>query len=379
MKLRVITISALILLFCFAVGNSAENYVPSGISPHIDVAQMGMGGITTTIYTNSHTLFYNPALLNRQGLEVDIINIGVGLDTDVLEVVDFVNDHQDDFENFEDLSTEDQEQFLLDSQSFDNKWVGVQAMPYMGFAASHFAFGAYGVSYFDVKIDQGVFVPALGMKGYMDYVIGAGVGLPVNLMGRTFEVGVTGRFIQRRSFQPIRINAQDVNDAEDIFDTALDSLENSTNGFGLDVGMVRSMKLGILDQGVDLDYAVVVQDLIGSLGGYVKPNVKFGAMAHVPYANSVLLSRLDVGIEMTDFFNRQGINFFSKINIGVEAALLKGIFLLRGGAHQGYFTWGAGLSLFIIHFDYARFTRELGTKPGQFPETTHRAQVTIGF
>ncbi|MCD6161235.1 MAG: hypothetical protein J7K40_02335 [candidate division Zixibacteria bacterium] len=379
MKSRIVILSALILLFCFSISNSTENYIPSGISQHIDVAQMGMGGITTTIYTNSHTLFYNPALLNRQGLEVDIINIGLGLDTDATDVLKFVDDHQDDFDDFESLSIEEQEQFFLDCSEFDNKWVGVQAAPYIGFAASHFALGGYGISYFDVKIDQGVFVPALAMKGYMDIVIGAGIGLPVNIMDRSFEVGITGRYIQRRSFLPIRINAQDVNDAEDIFDVALDSLENSTNGFGLDVGMVRSMKLEMLGRGIDLDYAVVVQDLIGSLGGYVKPNIKFGAMTHIPFADNFLLPRWDFGIEMTDFFNRQGVNFFNRINMGTEVALLGGFAKLRSGFHQGYPTWGAGLSLFIIHLDYARFTRELGTKPGQFPETTHRAQLTIGF
>jgi len=377
-KYYILTI-VLILIFSAGTGHSTDMFIPAGASMHLNVAQMGMGGLTTTIGTNAHTFFYNPALLNRQKFSLEIPSVGVGLDNDAIDVMNFINDHQDDFENFEDLTPEEQDQFLEDSQAFDNKWVGVQAEPYIGFAVNGLGVGAYSVTHANVKIDQGVFVPAVGMRGFMDVVIGAGIGREITIMGKTFEMGITGRYVQRRSVSPIRVSAQDANDAEDIVQTALDELEDAKTGFGVDVGMVRSMKLDLMGKGLDLDYAVVIQDLIGSLDGYIKPNVKIGAMIHMPFTNLVMIPRWDVGIEINDFFNRQGVNFFQRINIGTEVSLLSGFLKARGGFHQGYPTIGAGLSLLVIHLDYAFFTRELGSKPGQFSEGTHRAQLSFGI
>lgn len=369
----------LITLILVSIGSTADMYVPTGISSHLNVAQMGMGGLTTTVGTNAHTLFYNPALLNRQEFSLEIAPANVGFDNDVLEVLDFVKDHQDEFDNFEELDEDEQEQFIRDSQVFDNKWVGVQITPYLGFAARNFGLGAYAVSYADVKIDQGVFIPAISLRGYMDIVIGAGIGRYVNIMGKSFEMGLTGRYIQRRSVPPIRVSATDADDADDILETAIDELEDVKSGFGIDVGMIRTLKLGLLGQGTGLDYGVVVQDLVGVLDGWVKPNVKVGAMVHLPFAGSFLIPRWDVGIEMTDFFNRQGVNLFQRINMGTELCLFSGYIKLRGGFHQGYPTAGAGIKLLILSLDYAYFTRELGTKPGLFGEGTHRAQLSLGI
>ena len=376
---RYIYMTILLLLFCTAIGNSGDMYVPTGISTHLSVAQMGMGGLTTTIGTNAHTLFYNPALLNRQRFSLEIPTIGLGLDNDAFNVINFIDDHQDEFDNFDSLTAEEQAQFIMDSQEFDNKWVGVQVTPYLGFAIKNIGVGAYGVSQADVKIDQGVMVPALGLRGYMDFVVGAGYGREMDIMGKTFELGITARYVNRRIVEPMRINAQDANNADEIVQTAIDELENTKTGFGIDVGMIRTMEFGLLGPKAELDYGIVVQDLIGSLDGYVKPNVKIGAMAHMPFGGSWLLPRWDVGIEMVDFFNRQGVNLFQRINMGTELCLLKGLFKLRGGFHQGYPTAGIGFKLVIISVDYAYFIRELGTKPGQFDEGTHRFQLSLGF
>lgn len=369
----------LILLLLASIANSGDVYVPTGVSTHLSVAQMGMGGLTTTVGTNSHTLFYNPALLNRQDFSLEIAPISGGFDNDAFEILDFVDDHQDEFDNFEDLSLEEQEQFIIDSQSFDSKWVGVQLTPYMGFTSRNYGAGIYGVSHADVKIDQGVFVPAVGLRGYGDLVIGVGTGRVIDIMGKSYELGVTVRFVQRRTLAPMRINAADASDAEEIVETALDeATEDVKSGFGIDAGMIRSFKLDISGRPVDFDYAAVVQDLIGALDGYVKPNVKFGIMAHLPYSHSTYVPGWDVGIELNDFFNRQGVNLFQRINIGTEVSLLSEFVKLRGGFHQGYPTIGASLELYIVSLDYAYFTRELGTKPGLYDEGTHRLQLAFG-
>ena len=221
-----IIVLAIVLSFAFlGTASAGDLYMPTGVSEHLDVAQMGMGGLTTVIGTNAHTLFYNPALLNRQSFALDIPLVGIGINTSTMDVVNFIDDHQDDFDNFENLSNEEQEQFLRDSQAFDNKWVGVQATPYVGFATQGLAFGSYGVANGNVKIDQGVMVPAIGLRGFADIVIGIGIGKKLNFFGTSVEMGLTARYVQRRHFAPLRISAQDVNDAEDILDTTLDELK----------------------------------------------------------------------------------------------------------------------------------------------------------
>ncbi len=65
--------------------------------------------------------------------------------------------------------------------------------------------------------------------------------------------------------------------------------------------------------------------------------------------------------------------------MGAEIGILANFLKVRGGFHQGYPTVGAGISLAILHLDYAHFTRELGNAPGLFPESTHRIQLVIGF
>jgi len=55
------------------------------------------------------------------------------------------------------------------------------------------------------------------------------------------------------------------------------------------------------------------------------------------------------------------------------------VFRVRGGVSQGYPTFGAGLGLGIIHFDYAFHGVEDGRIPGQIRNQRHSAQVRIGF
>ncbi len=374
---RILLISALLMILAAPLYSGVV--IPTGISEYMDVAQMGMGGLTTMIDGSAHSLFYNPALLNRQKLAVDFSPAGIGATSNMFDMIDFVDKHQDEFENFDDLTMQEKIDFANASATFDNRWVGAQASPYLGAAWRGYAAGAYAVSQADVKLDQGVLVPAVVMRGYIDAVFGAGYGRKLAIINKEWELGATARFVQRRTLNTTRITARDAESVDDIGQTALDELKNEISGFGLDLGMIRTVQPGWLGRPVDVDFGVVIQDFVGYLDGYVKPNVKIGALAHVPYVSKLWLPRAVVGMEAVDFFNRQGVNILQRINIGSEIYTAYNFLAIRGGFHQGYPTWGAGLNFRVLKIDYAYFTRELGTRPGQSPESTHRVQMTFGY
>jgi len=368
----------LLILIILALTNSSlagERYLPTGITVHLDIAQMGMGGLTVTVGDNAHSVFYNPALLNRQGLELDITPFSGGLDNDAIEVIDFIKEHEDDFDDFELLDPAEQNQFLIDSEHFDNKWVSAILTPYAGLCINNIGAGMYSIIQADVKVDHGVFVPAVGMRGFQDNVFGFGIGLPMNVMGKTLDMGVALRFIERKTLKPLRVGAADADKLEQVFETALDEFESIEKGFGLDIGMIHSMHSDVSDGRSNLDLAIVIQDLVAELDGYIKPNVKVGAMTELP--PGILPFRCDVGAEINDLFNRQGVTFTRRLNLGAEARFLANVIRLRGGFHQGYPTWGLGVEIPFVRADYAFFARELGTRPGQFSEATHRLQ--LGF
>ena len=376
--LRTITVLALVLLVAGVAGAQSTQFVPYGFTQHLNVAQMGMGGLTTTVSSNAHTVIYNPGMLTRQRFALEI-TVPVGLDQDLADLTSFVSDNSDKFANFEELSPEEQSQFMTDSQEFDNKWFGLNMGPFFGLSFKNFGVAAYGQFSGDLKMDQGVLVPALGLRGYSDVVGAVGFGKTFEVAGREIGFGIAGRGISRSMISPQRINAADAGNSSDLATTLTDELSDSKSGFGIDVGAIHTLELGEPGSGVNLDVAAVIQDLYGSIDGeYRVPNLKLGGMYHMPFAGNAFVRRWDVGVDVTDIFNRQGVHFFQRINMGTELTVLAGLISVRGGFHQGYPTFGAGVRLAIIKIDVAKFTQEMGTSPGQDPADYLMMQFSIG-
>ncbi len=385
MKTRLMLVAALVLLLIAGQSLAQEQYIPTGVSPSINVAQMGMGGLTTMISTNARTVFNNPGLLNRQKFALEFTPVAIGIGSDATNILKFVNDNVDTFAGMDSIAalaaggdaaaTETMNKFYEDSQEFDNKWIGLNVAPYLGLAVKGFGFGVYGNIVTDIKLDNGVFVPAIGARGYMDVVFGIGHGRVIEIGGRDWELGAAVRIVNRRYVSPIRVNASDVANTGDLASTVMDELNEDITGFGIDVGMIRTVQW----KDNDIDVGVSIQDLVGVMDGWIKPNLKFGAMYHMPFANNALLKRWDLGIEYVDFFNRAGKSYFTHINMGTELSVLAGFLKLRGGFHQGYPTYGMGLSLGFAKLDFAYFTKEQGTAPGMTPYGLYMAQFSLGW
>jgi hypothetical protein len=374
-KLRIFLIAILALMLS---GISYADYKPRGAEVHIHAAQLGMGGLTTMVSRNAHTLIYNPGMLTRQKFAIELPTLPLGVNSDLQELVDFIGDHEDDFNHFDSLTAEEQSLFMKDSESFDNKWFPLSIAPFTGISFKNFGLAAYGTINGGLKIDQGVFVPAVGLRGYADLVFAAGLARNFEFSGKEVGIGVTVRMIQRGYLENKRIGVDKVAKFADVAQEMADQVtEDLVSGFGIDVGAIHTIEMSGENY---LDVGVAIQDLYGAIDGeYVGANLKFGGMYHMPFEDNILVKRWDFGIEMVDAFNREGVSLFQKINMGTELSVIGGLLSLRGGFHQGYPTMGLGVSLAFIKVDIAKYTRELGRAPGQDGEDMFFAQFSIGF
>ena len=78
------------------------------------------------------------------------------------------------------------------------------------------------------------------------------------------------------------------------------------------------------------------------------------------------------------FMNGSDNSFGKRVNIGAEVGFWNRIFL-RTGLHQGYWTAGAGLNLWLLRINYAYYTEELGAYAGQYADQRHVIEVVLGW
>lgn len=89
----------------------------------------------------------------------------------------------------------------------------------------------------------------------------------------------------------------------------------------------------------------------------------------------------DIVFDFTDLLFMAGSDksFGKRVNMGAEIGFWNKLFL-RVGLHQGYLTAGAGFSLWnVLKMNYAYYTEELGAYSGQYKDTRHVVEFSIGF
>jgi hypothetical protein len=69
-------------------------------------------------------------------------------------------------------------------------------------------------------------------------------------------------------------------------------------------------------------------------------------------------------------------SIWKMVHAGVELRLLR-VLSAWAGLSQGYFTFGAGLDLFIVDLNLAVFTRELGAWLGDRPSSGASLELAI--
>lgn len=365
MKKSYLFIFTITTIFLFVASLQAQTS-----TGYMDIAQKGMGGRYITFSTGDASMANTNAalMLVDRRFHLTLLSIQMGFRDEIMDLVDFVSENSEQLGDFESLTPEEQADILDGIEPFDDQWQDIFIAPLFGVTLPgiHVGFGVFGNTSSALKIDRGVFVPAVGMRttGY------TGGYFSVAREMYNIKFGATGRFYGISDAR-IRVAASDVSDMGSVAEKGLDQLEDFKQGFGIDIAAIHQPI-------PNLDVAVKFEDLIGSFDGESKGiNLITGAAYYVPFDFGAL-DKPVVVMDINDWFNREGDNFFKRINLGTQIRILK-LFRLRGGFHQGYPTFGAGLNLGIVRLDYANFATEETRYPGGSEVRSHQVGLTIGF
>lgn len=379
---------------------------------------LGMGDAGVALASERTAFFYNPAHIGRSAslLSINLIGVSGSISNAVLDQVKFFNnelqpaldtgiDNLSDSELrslYEGAFAQGQKraslkgQFLLPSVIVGMRGVGVGA-------------GLFATTGLDYRIrNAGLGLPQLDIVGRTDLmgVVTAGVDFEKMIGVSGLAVGVTGKYTRR--FLTIK------NKPIDAFSTEENIYVLEGRSLGFDVGVLYDV--GMIPLPGTLTLGATVYDIRASDFDYMY----FGTPSDLPiigdqtsssssvdtdrvaqevaYANEryALSPSYRVGVAYRPpslgFLGSLGFaadyigyrnpvvdqSFLAHLHMGAQVRLLS-IFKLRGGLSQGYPTFGGGLSLGFIHFDYAYHGVEDGRIPGQIYNQKHTAQVKLGF
>jgi hypothetical protein len=251
----------------------------------------------------------------------------------------------------------------------------------------------------------------LGMTGDVTATVGFMGGMSFPLQAGPFLIHVGGTLRPMVRIHTLLPNADALAmfmslQAGDTLMTALGTA-NAVYGVGvaLDVGAIAELGwftfgLSIRDVGgtvfnYSIDDFATLATVFGSelrlppgstvADRYVIPmDVSLGVAFHPVFGkfNKVLDPTLHV--DLTNMVNVIGgaiagdNSAWTMVHLGAELRLL-GVFSAWAGLNQGYFTFGAGLDLFVVDINASLFTRELGRYLGDRPSSGATLEVAIRF
>jgi hypothetical protein len=409
----------LVVFIVAAVPAHAQNDMQTNRSFVASPKVLGMGDAGVALASRRTSFFYNPAHIGRTASLIHINFAGVhgSISNSVVDQVEFFNnrlqpaidtgiDNLSDSELrslYEDAFAQGQArssvdgQFLLPSVIVGGKGIGVGA-------------GVFATTGFDYRIENaGLGLPQLNVVSMNDIMGVATVGVDVQkLLGMSgLAVGITGKYTRR--FLTVKNKPIDAFSS----DESIYVIEGRSLGFDVgvlyDVGLVPipgTLTLGATAYDIrasDFDYIFygtpadlpVIGEQMDSDDFAVDPGEAEQEVAHAnesyalspSYRLGVAYSPPSVGFlgslsMAADYIGYKNPpvdqSFFAHLHMGAQLRLLR-LFKVRGGISQGYPTFGAGLGLGIIHFDYAFYGVEDGRIPGQIRNQRHSAQVRIGF
>lgn len=375
------------------------------------VRPLGMGGAFTAVADDHNVFSFNPAgMVQRTGAQVTLLEFALGGSQDLKDAYDFVSDNEDKLTNFENLTTAEQINLVnkidndiskLNPRAYVAADIAsyVSGPKFMGLPV-HVGFGAFGVVDANFKLDTSILVPSIS------YAINNDLVFPVSIAHRwdnpwfipgKIGLGFTGKAIRRNQIQQERLSV-----------LQLDDLESPPMVTGAGIGS----DLGLLYQPTDrVNVGMMVQDFLGTKLKFDAISAEKGFAAQ-PERESVIRPRTNIGValvpkkllwllptsdrwtlaadvrdilpgENEHVFFEDGLrkpfgeNFATHMYLGAE---FRYWFLrFRGGAYQGYPSFGLGLDIPFLKIDYAFYSRELGARAGDQEEENHVISLALRF
>jgi hypothetical protein len=356
-------IAAAAILTILAVSAAAE--APS--VEYRSVRSLGMGGVGLTTLGTFEGMIYNPAQLARAGFSFDVASVSVSTGRSTVDLVRFVDDHQDELTDYLELPLYRQIELYNDLQEWNGTWLGAKANANIGITFNGIGIGAYATGDLDYRAVQPIpFIePQLHAHGRVDRVFTAGAAfrLPTSwsmrLLPNPVYMGIGGKLISR-------YETTEILDPEDYdYQASLDNLEESkTTGWSADLGLLYELMPGRVEVGFDIDNA------LSSIDGEGMPRI-FNLGAHWRLNRNLILAA-----DLNDMFGHYDTDLNKRFNLGAELELL-GLLFVRGGYGRGNASMGLGLDLAIVEIDAASYQFDSRGQDGDDGKRQYAAQIRI--
>jgi len=340
---------------------------------------LGMGNTRIAGGFRYNGFIDNPALLAR----VPHIRFGIPLQFTInknfLDVGNFVNDNQEEFQNFgadqydeygnenpDYMSPEDKQAFLKKVGKEDGKWSRLMLSPKVDLAISafghHVGLAVFSVTDVGFKVDRGIYEPRVWGEGTGRFAAVLGYAHQFDIIYPGLTLGMNVKYLQRRYASLFQIAASDLGNISDTMSPVEDELSNHEESVvAFDSGGL--LELPVIDSEVGF--------VFNSLGD------GRGASVDLGIAKQFNNNRLTLLADYIDFLDNNKENVFNKIHFGAEYKYL--LLALRAGINRGYPVCGFGLNTKIIDIDYAYFTSELSNTPGLSEDPRHIVQIKFGW
>ncbi|WP_413560045.1 hypothetical protein [Bdellovibrio sp. HCB209] len=317
---------------------------------------LGMGGVYIPFVSGADAVFYNPAALSKvEGLDIKLAEIGVSLNSLSKEDID-------ELQNFDpnDPNT---------YNSLYGKRVWLQATAKAAVAVGNFAVGYLQDAEVSLELHNPTY-PQFETYFRHDTGYYLGFALPI---GPGTHLGMAAKKLNRWGGVMQELSLTDVSNASTIDDIG-SRFDDKGQGYGIDLALATTIDLPLLKPTVALVWQDVGNTAFTKTEGddsppHITQNLSLGAGVTLDLPGI----DLSVGGEVRHLLEPD-IETGKKFHLGAEVSLP--VIDLRAGFSQGYFSYGAGVNLFILHIDAVSYTEELGAYPGQTSD--NRYMVSVG-
>lgn len=321
----------------------------------VSARAMGMGNAYSAVVSDKDALHYNPAALDKiHGFHLTLLDLNIG--TDALTVYSTIQS-----------ATGSNYSSLIHNYFGDTVWVGISDE--LALSMHDFAFAVDDNSNVGFNLHNPAF-PTLTMSVIEDVNILMGAAaslLPNDALRAGIAVKRTTRYGGRVPFGPSVLSS--------LSNSQLTSLINNVGtGYGLDGGLLFELPVPSRPT-FSLVWQDIGQTTFIPFSGNAPPPVDNDAIAGFAMNFAAGPISFTPSLEYRHINLSQQEQLGKLVSMGLEIGLPG--FSIRGGANQGYLSYGFGLDLDYLRIDAASYGVELDTYPGQLEDRRYLVQVTI--
>lgn len=381
---RLLAVLAVLAAPAFASAASKSPLTREFPSIMKSAAAMGMGNAYYGLSDGKYASFYNPAGLKYvDHYTVDIIPLTAGVNDTILDrggrARDIYNSNKDNMDDPNVISD------LIDI--FMGKYANIGPVNFFpAYTRKNLTIGIFSSSEANILAYNQV-LPELAFRVKSDN--GAAVSYAMQFLeDDALSVGFTLKGLYRinfaKAYNAVELAALFADNSQTLRDLE-DEIQNEGMGWAVlgSVGVmydVPSFGLGLLDllkPRVGASFNDFGYTRFGRLMEDIDPTLNLSVAVSPEFFSFIAV---DLVVDFNDVIMAAGYDksFSKRFNAGLQVGFWDHLFL-RAGLHQGYPTFGAGFDAVFVRMNYAYYTEELGAYAGQYKDTRHVLELTLGF